>query len=423
MAVGTDEGAVKADVAGPEGGHGGQLGGDEVLLHNAVLLVQQVQNGQLHPLRALVVLEGTAAHQHVQALAGNGLGQRLLALVSRQVGQQVVHSEDGIAGAGTDGHLDHAAVLHGDDAVELQGDGHPLVLADTAVIVGLEEAHLGVLVEGIGLDVQTGGIDVSRTDVDALAERGIAHHSQHDSLAPVDPVELVAGLDGHATDKGLEAPLLGLADGLVHALTLGLAGVQVLLIVLTVRLHGGLVLRRQAVVAVLGLVEQGLTAQLTQGLLFLFHDISSLPRAEFRSEIQYFLKQRCRLPGKRRLFSGILQHRSAVCPKKGVVLLGLHPHAGVVLRNAVPDHDAPDPHLRRSQHTHHCVAQLTQAALNKGDGVHGGQRPSFPAGSAEQLLHPLADIPVGDGVQVGQQGLVLKDQGAQLLPVQTLFTV
>ena len=49
MAVGADEGAVEADIHGPEGGHGGQLGGDEVLLHNAVLLVQQVQNGQLHP--------------------------------------------------------------------------------------------------------------------------------------------------------------------------------------------------------------------------------------------------------------------------------------------------------------------------------------------------------------------------------------
>ena len=86
VAVGADQGAVEADVGGLEGGHHLQLGGDEILLHDVVLLVQVVHDGQLYPVGALVVLKGAAADKQVQAFAGDGLAQGLLGLLHAQVG-------------------------------------------------------------------------------------------------------------------------------------------------------------------------------------------------------------------------------------------------------------------------------------------------------------------------------------------------
>ena len=264
MAVGTDQGAVEADVGSLESGHHLQLGGDEILLHDVVLLVQVVHDGQLHPVGALVVLKGAAADEQVQAFAGDGLAQGLLGLLHAQVGQQIVNGELGVLRRAADRHGHGRAVLQGHHAAELQGDSHPLVLADTAVIVGLEKGQLRVLIERVGLEIQPGGVDVGRADVDALAEGPGTHHGQHQGLAPVDPVQLVARIDRHAAGEGLEALSLRQAHRLGYALPLRLACVQKLLVVLTIGLHIRLVLGAQAVVAVLGLVEQRLAPQLSR---------------------------------------------------------------------------------------------------------------------------------------------------------------
>ena len=116
---------------------------------------------------------------------------------------------------------------------------------------------------------------MGRADVDALAEGSGAHYGQHQGLAPVDPVQLVARIDRHAAGKGLEALSLRQAHRLGYALPLRLACVQKLLVVLTIGLHIRLVLGAQAVVAVLGLVEQRLAPQLSRRLLLLFHLNSS----------------------------------------------------------------------------------------------------------------------------------------------------
>ena len=168
VAVSADEGAVKADVAGPEGGDGRQLGGDKVLLRDAVLPVEQLQSGQLHPILALVVRQGAAAHQDVQALSRDGLPQRLFGLLGPQVGQQVVDGEQGVALPVADGYPDGLAAFQRDHTVKLQRNGHPLVLAQAAVVVGLEESQLLRLVERILLQVQPGGVNVSGTDVGPL---------------------------------------------------------------------------------------------------------------------------------------------------------------------------------------------------------------------------------------------------------------
>ena len=122
--------------------------------------------------------------------------------------------------------------------MEGQGDGHPLILADAAVVVGLEIGQLAVLIEGVGLQVQPGGVDVGRRQLNALVQGLFPDVGQHDGLAPVADVDLVPGFQEHAPAVGPVARLLRQADGLRRAEALGLAGVQKALVPGAVVLHG-----------------------------------------------------------------------------------------------------------------------------------------------------------------------------------------
>ena len=174
------------------------------------------------------------------------------------MGQQVIDDELGILGlvADMDGH--HRAVGKRHHAVELQGNGDPVVLADAAVVMGLEIGQLRVLIQGPGLQIQAGCVGVGGGNDGALGQRFSADDGQHDSLATVVAVHLVAGLEGHAGLIRHKAPLLGQLDAVVHAQTLGLAVVQKVLVILAIGVHGGLFALRQAVIAVLRRVQQGL---------------------------------------------------------------------------------------------------------------------------------------------------------------------
>ena len=90
----------------------------------------------------LLALDGLAAHQQVQLLAGDTVAQTLFGLLPGQMGQQVVDGEQRLPRPGADGHLHGTAVGLDDDAVKLQRDGHPLILADTPIVVGLEVGQL-----------------------------------------------------------------------------------------------------------------------------------------------------------------------------------------------------------------------------------------------------------------------------------------
>ena len=62
MAVGADHAAVKAQVPRVGGRDGLKLGGDEILLHDAVFFVQKPQHRELHAVLAVVVRFRAAAH-------------------------------------------------------------------------------------------------------------------------------------------------------------------------------------------------------------------------------------------------------------------------------------------------------------------------------------------------------------------------
>ena len=68
VAVAADEAAVKSEVAHIEAGDDLQLRGEEILLGNAVLLVEQAQHGELHALAALVGV-GRGADEEIETLA------------------------------------------------------------------------------------------------------------------------------------------------------------------------------------------------------------------------------------------------------------------------------------------------------------------------------------------------------------------
>ena len=97
---------------------------------------------------------------------------------------------------------------------------------------------------------------MGRADVRAVAQVLAADDGEHDALAAVVEVDLIAGGKLHACLVGLEASLLRQLDAVIHAKALGLAVVEEVLVILAVGLHRLLVLRAQTVIAVLGRVQE-----------------------------------------------------------------------------------------------------------------------------------------------------------------------
>lgn len=87
------------------------------------------------------------------------------------MGQQVVDDELRVFGVRADLDIDLASVRADDLAVQLQRDRDPLVLADAAVVVRLDVGQLRILIEGVGLEVQTRRVGMGRADVRALGKR------------------------------------------------------------------------------------------------------------------------------------------------------------------------------------------------------------------------------------------------------------
>ena len=238
MAIRADQGPVQADVTGLQRRNRLQLRGIQVVLYNAVLLIQQIHNGQLHPAALVLAADGSAAKEDVQRLAGNRFRQGLLVLGRAEMGQQVRNHQPGVSFVLADAYRYLTAVLHRHHTVQRQGEGQPLIFPDAAIIMGLKVRKLAVLVEGIGLQIQPGGIDMGGGKLNALRKRLRADMSQHHSLAPVAEPDLAAGLQRHAPGIGPVTRFLRQPDGLRSTKTLRLARVQKCLVARAVALHG-----------------------------------------------------------------------------------------------------------------------------------------------------------------------------------------
>ena len=182
--------------------------------------------------------------------------------------QKVRDDELRVGGVISDGDVNLASIAADDFAVQLQRHRHPLVLADAAVVVGLEIGKLAVFIEGIRLDVEPGRVGVRRADVRAVRQILFADDGKHDRLAAVVPVELVAGLDGHAGVIRDEASRFRFQDGGEDAFALSFGAVEEGFVCLAVGIQFLFFRLRQAVVAVFRLIEKGVS-------LFFGHGVSS----------------------------------------------------------------------------------------------------------------------------------------------------
>ena len=187
--------------------------------------------------------------------------------------QQVGNHHDGVVFLLADGHGDGGAVLAADNAVDGQGDAGPLVLLDAAVVVGLEVGNLGILIQGIGLQVHPGRIHMGRADIGALGQGLGADDGNQKALAPVVQKNLIAGLHRHTGDGRLKTVGDGLLGCPGSRFPFGFAGVHKGSIPFGVAFHFGALFGSDFLVAVLRLGEKGRTQFIDVHGVFLHYSV------------------------------------------------------------------------------------------------------------------------------------------------------
>ncbi len=237
LAVAKHHAAVEAQLAGAAGRHYLDLGGKEVFLLDAVLFLQQLQREGLHRLlgRGLFLVggvfllidnKGAVADEHIKALAFNNLAALLGHLLVAQVRQKIGYAEHRVAGVVAHVHVHHSAVGLGDNAMERQRQGYPLVVLDAAVVMGVQEGEPVAFVHGVLLQVQTGAVDVRAQDVQARIQRLSADAGKDERLTVHAGPHLVAGFKSRARRKRFAKRLVAGSFGLRNrggkATTLGL---------------------------------------------------------------------------------------------------------------------------------------------------------------------------------------------------------
>ena len=182
MAVAANEAAVKADIRNSRRGNELQLCGEEIGLGDAVFLVEKLQNIELHEVAALVASERHAADKNIEFLALDDLRSLALAHGAVKMREQVADNELRLALFVADRNSYLLAVRLDDNAVERKRDCRPLIFLYTAVVVSLEERNLAIFVHGVGLDIETGRVDMRRRDLDSVAQRACAENGEDNRL-------------------------------------------------------------------------------------------------------------------------------------------------------------------------------------------------------------------------------------------------
>ena len=182
------------------------------------------------------------------------------------MGEQIGDAEQRVALVLSDTDLHCLAIGEFDDTVQGHGNGGPLILLDAPVVVRLEERHVGVLEQRIGLEIEPWAVDVADAQSESVRDRPLSDGHDDQVLAAVVVVELVAGAVLLAHLELLVTVLLEDRYGIVHDLALGLVAEEPL-----VSLAELLGFGQEVVVGLpdaLGLVQQLLLELLTLGLFF-----------------------------------------------------------------------------------------------------------------------------------------------------------
>ena len=179
MTVGAHEPSVKSHVHAVLGRHGEELSRQESSFFDTVFFVEGDHYIQLYLVVSLgdlavgFEIRGRSA-QKIESLACERLIQRLLVLVLRKVRQKVSDAEDGITGLIAKSHVNGHTVGLPDYPVEGQRNGRPLVFSYPAVVVCLEICDAVRLVEGVRLQIKSGGVDMGSDDPDAVIDLSAA---------------------------------------------------------------------------------------------------------------------------------------------------------------------------------------------------------------------------------------------------------
>ena len=194
LSVSHDHAAVQSEISCPSCGNHFQLRGDKILLLHAVFFFQHLQKKCLHRLLLLLVIHRIASHQQIQRFALDYGAALFIHLLSGQVYQQVGDTHHRILVLFPDGKLQHGAVGADHGAVQRHGRGHPLIFFDTAVIMGIQIGQTAVLINGILLDIQSGGVDMGTDQIHSLLQTLLADLHQQNRLFHIYGIDLVACL-------------------------------------------------------------------------------------------------------------------------------------------------------------------------------------------------------------------------------------
>ena len=155
LAVGTNQAAVQAHILRLSCGNKFNFRTHKVMLGNAVHFVEQSQrvqlNGILYAFFFAFVNKRQAADNNVQLLALNAFFQLALVLLSAKMRQQIGYAEYRVAGVFAHADLHQLTVLFDNHAMHSQRHSHPLVFADTAIVMGFEISHLMVFIYRVRL--------------------------------------------------------------------------------------------------------------------------------------------------------------------------------------------------------------------------------------------------------------------------------
>ena len=106
--------------------------------------------------------------------------------------QKVGHAENGIIRVLAKRNIERRPVLFHDHAVQREGQRHPLVLLDAAIIMRVEVRHAALFIERILFQVEAAGVDVRPENREAVLHRARTELEHRDRLFHADGVNLVA---------------------------------------------------------------------------------------------------------------------------------------------------------------------------------------------------------------------------------------
>ncbi len=177
------------------------------------------------------------------------------------MGQQIGDTEHRIARLLANGHIQSGAVLAHHCSVQGQRQSGPLILLDAAIVVGLEEGQAAVLIQRVGLEVQTRGIDVADDHPNTLLQILGADGGQDQCLAAHIAVDPLAGLIATIRIKGGVAGFFQHLHRGAYRFTLDFCMVEEGFILLTECVCPGKLSGLQLFSGILGAVEKLLREQ------------------------------------------------------------------------------------------------------------------------------------------------------------------